>query len=63
MTYLFGGFSSDFYNGYNSEWRLTDGHEQRREIYNLYHMLNHAVLFGGGYLRQVKSMIEEILRF
>jgi len=63
MTFVFGGFSSDFYDGYNSEWPLPEGHEQRRTIYNLYHILNHEVLFGGGYLRQARSMIEQILRY
>ncbi len=40
MTYLFGGFTSDFYEGYNSEWPLPYGHENRRTVYNLYHILN-----------------------
>ena len=40
MTYLFGGFSSDFYDGYESEWPLPEGHVMRRTIYNLYHILN-----------------------
>ncbi|KAG7360888.1 fructosamine/ketosamine-3-kinase [Nitzschia inconspicua] len=63
MTYVFGGFNSDFYDGYNSEWPLPDGHEKRRTVYNLYHILNHEVLFGGGYLSQARSMIEQILRY
>jgi fructosamine-3-kinase len=62
QTYVFGGFNSDFYNGYNSEWPLPTGHERRRTVYNLYHILNHEVLFGGGYLSQARSMIEQILR-
>ena len=63
MTYLFGGFNGDFYDGYNSEWPLSEGHEQRRTVYNLYHILNHDVLFGGGYLRQARGMIEQILNY
>jgi fructosamine-3-kinase len=63
MTYLFGGFNDDFYEGYNSEWPLSTGHEKRRTIYNLYHILNHHVLFGGGYINQARSMIEQILRY
>ncbi len=62
-TYLFGGFTDDFYKGYNSEWPLPEGHEKRKTVYNLYHILNHDVLFGGGYLSQARSMIEQILRF
>jgi len=62
MTYLFGGFSSDFYDGYESEWPLPEGHQKRKTVYNLYHILNHHVLFGGGYLRQAQGMIDQILR-
>lgn len=62
MTYVFGGFNSDFYRGYEDEWALPEEHEKRRTIYNLYHILNHEVLFGGGYASQARSMIEQILR-
>jgi fructosamine-3-kinase len=62
MTYLFGGFGSDFYDGYESEWPLPEGHQKRKTVYNLYHILNHDVLFGGGYLRQAQGMIDQILR-
>lgn len=61
MTYLFGGFTSKFYEGYNSEWPLPEGHENRRIVYNLYHILNHEVLFGG-YCSQAQSMIQRILK-
>jgi fructosamine-3-kinase len=46
MTYVFGGFSSDFYDGYESEWPLPEGHERRRTVYNLYHILNQYVCCG-----------------
>lgn len=62
MTYVFGGFSSEFYKGYNDEWPLPKGHEKRRTVYNLYHILNHQVLFGGMYMNQARGMIDEILR-
>lgn len=62
MTYLFGGFNADFYKGYEMEWELPEGHEKRRTIYNLYHILNHQVLFGGSYMQEARSLIEEILR-
>jgi fructosamine-3-kinase len=62
MTYLFGGFNGDFYKGYEDEWPLPTGHEKRRTVYNLYHILNHDVLFGGGYISQARGMIEQILR-
>eukprot|EP00607_Mallomonas_marina_P003002 CAMPEP_0182433710 /NCGR_PEP_ID=MMETSP1167-20130531/65032_1 /TAXON_ID=2988 /ORGANISM="Mallomonas Sp, Strain CCMP3275" /LENGTH=295 /DNA_ID=CAMNT_0024622735 /DNA_START=305 /DNA_END=1192 /DNA_ORIENTATION=- len=63
MTYLFGAFSKKFYDSYNNSWPLPEGHEQRKVIYNLYHILNHYVLFGGGYLGQAQSMIGRILAF
>eukprot|EP00536_Pseudo-nitzschia_multiseries_P013918 jgi/Psemu1/298597/fgenesh1_pm.631_\ len=62
MTYLFGGFTNDFYDGYNSVWPLSEGHEKRKIVYNLYHILNHDVLFGGMYIRQAQSMIDQILK-
>ena len=62
MTYVFGGFGSDFYEGYESEWALPEGHQKRKTVYNLYHILNHEVLFGGMYLRQAQGMIDQILK-
>ncbi len=61
MTELFGGFSSDFYGAYNAVWPLDEGYRVRRELYNLYHILNHLNLFGGGYLRQAEQMTERLL--
>jgi fructosamine-3-kinase len=63
MTELFGGFPAAFYRGYNEVFPLLSGYEQRKTIYNLYHILNHFNLFGGGYASQANRMIEQILRF
>jgi fructosamine-3-kinase len=60
MTGLFGGFSPEFYAAYESSWPLDEGHRHRRDLYNLYHVLNHANLFGGGYLRQAHEMIQRL---
>ncbi len=60
MTKLFGGFSNEFYNAYNSIWSLKDGFEKRQKIYNLYHVLNHANLFGGSYQNQSLSLMNQI---
>ncbi|HEY9609871.1 fructosamine kinase family protein [Allocoleopsis sp.] len=62
MTELFGGFPAAFYRGYNEEWSLDEGYGQRKQLYNLYHILNHFNLFGGGYDSQATRMIEQILR-
>ena len=62
MTELFGGFSSDFYAAYNHVYPLDSGYEQRKNFYNLYHILNHANLFGGGYIGQSQSMMQQLIR-
>ena len=61
MTELFGGFPTAFYNGYNEAWELDSGYRQRKSIYNLYHVLNHFNLFGGGYASQAKTIIQRLL--
>ena len=62
MTEVFGGFSNAFYQGYNEVFPLDDGYEQRKTLYNLYHILNHFNLFGGGYGSQANGMIGKILK-
>jgi protein-ribulosamine 3-kinase len=49
MTEMFGGFSSAFYKGYQEEWPLSPGYEERKQLYNLYHYLNHLNIFGASY--------------
>lgn len=62
MTELFGGFPAAFYHGYNQVFPLDEGYQKRKNLYNLYHILNHFNLFGGGYESQANSMIVRILR-
>jgi protein-ribulosamine 3-kinase len=57
MTELFGGFPREFYRAYKETFPLDAGYERRKYLYNLYHLLNHLNLFGGGYLGQVKSCL------
>jgi len=61
MTELFGGFGAEFYAAYNAAWPLDPGYRTRRTLYNLYHILNHLNLFGGGYLGQAEGMIDKLL--
>lgn len=61
MTELFGGFSPVFYATYEEEWPLDDGYEERRALYQLYHVVNHANMFGGGYAKQAARMIDGLL--
>lgn len=61
MTELFGGFPRDFYSAYNAAWPMDAGYATRKTLYNLYHIINHFNLFGGGYLSQAKRMISSLL--
>lgn len=61
MTRLFGGFGADFYAAYESSWPLPQGSAVRTELYNLYHVLNHANLFGGSYVQQARAMMQRLL--
>ena len=61
MTELFGGFSSRFYASYNRHFSLDPGYKTRKILYNLYHILNHVNLFGGGYMSQAERMAGQLL--
>lgn len=61
MTELFGGFGPAFYAAYNEAWPLDAGYPVRKLLYNLYHILNHLNLFGGGYGSQAESMMGRLL--
>jgi len=61
MTELFGGFSPAFYAAYNEAWPLDAGYRVRKTLYNLYHVLNHYHMFGGGYGSQAERMIDQLL--
>lgn len=60
MAELFGGFPESFYAAYRMAWPLDAGYETRKTLYNLYHILNHYNMFGGGYLGQARRMIEKL---
>ena len=62
MARLFGGFPAAFFAGYEAAWPLAAGHRERVPLYNLYHLLNHANLFGGSYGQQARQLIGELLR-
>ena len=61
MTELFGRLPAVFYQAYQSVRPLSAGYEQRKTLYNLYHIINHFNLFGGGYQDQANRMIDQIL--
>ncbi len=61
MTELFGGLSRDFYATYHEAYPLDAGYQVRKALYNLYHILNHANLFGRAYVPQAEAMIDQLL--
>jgi protein-ribulosamine 3-kinase len=61
MTHLFGGFGAAFYLAYDAAAPLPSGWQTRQRLYNLYHVLNHANLFGAAYARQASHSIAQLL--
>jgi protein-ribulosamine 3-kinase len=61
MTRLFGGFGPGFYRAYQAAAPLAQGWQQRGELYNLYHVLNHLNLFGGGYAAPARAIMDRLL--
>jgi fructosamine-3-kinase len=57
MSELFGGFPKSFYDAYDDAWPVEEGYSERRDVYNLYHLINHLNHFGSGYAGQVTSIL------
>lgn len=57
MTELFGGFPARFFHAYHEAWPLDSGYSERVPLYNLYHVLNHANMFGGSYVSSARSIL------
>src|SRR5574337_5196 len=60
MTELFGGFPPEFYSAYDAHWPRDPGYAARRDLYNLYHVLNHLNLFGGAYHAQALDLMHRL---
>ena len=61
FTEMFGGFAPAFYEAYHQSYPIDPGFARRKQLYNLYHLLNHYNLFGGGYASQAQSTIDRLL--
>ena len=61
MSKLFGGFNNNFYDSYNEYYPLENGWQERIKICNLYPLLVHVNLFGGGYINQVKNILDRFV--
>lgn len=58
MSKLFGGFHFNFYAEYNKAFPMEAGWQERVDIYNLYPLMVHVNLFGGGYMGSVKNILK-----
>jgi fructosamine-3-kinase len=58
MARLFGGFPESFFAAYDAARPPRPGRGERLKLYQLYHLLNHANLFGGSYVVQARSLID-----
>ncbi len=58
MTELFGRLPQRFYDAYNEAFPMNPGYQERKDIYNLYHLLNHLNLFGSSYLSSVQQIVK-----
>lgn len=63
MMELFGSPPADFWLAYaDVAGHEAVGYARRRPVYQLYHVLNHALLFGGGYGELALACARQILR-
>jgi fructosamine-3-kinase len=58
MTELFGRLPQRFYDAYHESFPMNPGYAERKDLYNLYHLLNHLNLFGTSYLSSVEQVVE-----
>ncbi|MCR5543109.1 MAG: fructosamine kinase family protein [Eubacterium sp.] len=62
MTELFGRFPAVFYEAYSAVNPIESGYSDRRDLYNLYHLINHLNLFGGTYYPAVMRIVGEYVK-
>lgn len=61
LSFMFGGFSAEFYSSYQAHYPLDSGFEQRKPLYMLYHYLNHLNIFGSSYHANTMHCVKQLL--
>jgi len=61
MMKLFGGFGPRVFEAYKTSFPLADGYRERVPLYQLYPLMVHVNLFGGGYLPQVEAALARLV--
>lgn len=60
MTEVFGRFPDAFYLGYQQAYPLPEEYLYRKPVYQLYPVLNHALMFSGQYLQSARSLLQNL---
>jgi fructosamine-3-kinase len=60
MMRLFGGFGARVFAAYGEAWPLAEGHAARVALYQLYPLLTHVNMFGGGYVGEVEALLDRL---
>jgi protein-ribulosamine 3-kinase len=58
MTELFGRLPQKFYDVYQEVFPMNPGYQERKDLFNLYHLLNHLNIFGSSYLSSVQQVVK-----
>jgi protein-ribulosamine 3-kinase len=61
MMKLFGGFGPLVFAAYKEAWPLADGYRERVALYQLYPLMVHVNLFGGGYVGSVEAALAQLV--
>lgn len=61
MTELFGRLPQKFYDVYQEVFPMNPGYEERKDLFNLYHLLNHLNIFGSSYLPSVQQIVKRYI--
>eukprot|EP00092_Neocalanus_flemingeri_P002042 GFUD01002179.1.p1 GENE.GFUD01002179.1~~GFUD01002179.1.p1 ORF type:complete len:243 (+),score=54.24 GFUD01002179.1:176-904(+) len=60
---MFGGFDGQFYQAYHQAIPKQEGFEERSDLYQLFHYLNHWNHFGGGYKAQSLEIMRRLANY
>jgi fructosamine-3-kinase len=59
IMHLFGGFPNQIFETYHETFPLSPGWKNRLDLWQLYYLLVHLNLFGGGYYNQVNTILKK----
>lgn len=62
MSEMFGGFSPEFYQSYHEQRPISANYHDKKQVYNLYHYLNHYNLFGDSYLAETERLLHSLYK-